>query len=587
MFLVSPTKSSSPMFSSESEHISVAPQDLRSLQTAKKYRSGDLNQMMKEYGDREKCLLSNVLVKEFPKTKFGSELQILMLDQCLIDNFENFEKFLPNVSELSILNSNLKEIPENFTKLKNLKLLNLEKNSLTSLPSFFQKWNQIEVLNLSHNNISTIEHLTGKNISVLNLSNCTIRGFPSQISTMVQLESLNLSCNQIGFLPNEFKNLSQLISLNLNNCGLQSFPPSLLELKHLKSLDISNNRILNFQSLEKVDNKLVHLEELLMDNCNLKKKVKFSFVSLKKLSLKDNFLTHAPGWTLDTVCPFSEIDLSNNLIFKVKHISKYTNLRILILKNNKIDNLGDFFDVLEQLVHVDISTNLIGQFPWIRSKSLVSLVLSHNQIKDPKSFEGFGALKNLDLSHNNIQQLPDCKSLSSLRIFNLSYNHLKKLQQNLYDCPELTSLNLASNCFREIDPSIEKMINLKHFDCQLNDIAILPTEITSLKALKRINANYNPCCEDVDKRILNWFQKFEVSHSLKFSEPINFMEGIFIGTYACLKSKSFLDKYAITDVASLETQAPLENVILNISLTFRISNPFSLILRFQIHSLMF
>ena len=548
------------MFFSESNP--VIPLDLREVNLTSMDLTGDLTTLMKENRDRERLALSNLQIKEFPKIKQGiDEFKSLYLENCQIISFENFEKVFSNLTEMKIVNCKLKEIPDCFQKLKNLKVVDFTGNEIKIIPQFIQKMSSIEQFSVGGNQIKKLENLNWKHISILNLENNKLHGYPKQ-SISNSILSLNLSNNIIGFIANDIKYIPSIQNLILNNCGLEIFPTPILSLKNLKVLDLSNNRLLNIHSFEKEENNyLQQLEELKMDNCNLKKKIRISFKNLKKLSLRNNELTHFPFWVPNSICKISEIDVSNNLIQNVSKISFFSNLKNLILKNNKIEDLEETFSSLTQLTYVDASYNLIGQLPSISSKQIVSLILCRNRINEIETFDGLEVLKNLDLSYNKIKKLPNCSSLKSLKFLDLSNNELENIEESLYFCNQISSLNLSSNFIQELSKHIQNLNNLKIFDCQVNDIQNLPLEIIKLENLTKFKATFNPCCLTVDQKITTWFHnKRNLTYNLKFPEIINFWEGLYVGHFCYLRSKSHLEKLGVTDVISIDIPNVSNNV---------------------------
>eukprot|EP01080_Neovahlkampfia_damariscottae_P009563 gene9563-1766_t len=494
-----------------SEPTQTLPLDLRDMNMTNMDLTDNLSIIMTECKAMDQLVFSNLLIKGFPKTKQGiEEFKSVYFDCCQLDSFENFEKLFSNITELKITNSKMKNIPECITKMKNLKTLDFGGNNIENL-----------------------------------------RGYPKQLIS-TSLKTLNLSNNIIGYIPNDIKLVGNLQNLILNNCGLELFPSPICNLKHLKYLDLSNNRLLNIQSLEKSESLLEQLEELKMDNCNLKKKLTIPFKNLRKLSLKSNSLTHFPIWSLNTISPLSELDLSNNMIFKAKGFNHYPNLKLLTLKHNKIEILDDLFASLSHLKFVDVSHNLIGQLPSIASKQLVVLVLCHNKIKKIHNFCNLEELQNLDLSHNLIKNLPNCCALKSLKFLDISNNELETIEDSIFECSKISCLNISSNFIKELPSSIENLVRLKEFEFQANEIQKLPIEITKLESLLKIRATFNPCCRSFDSRITDWIKEKKISYNLKFPEVIKFMEGLFVGYDRHLRSKSYLKKIGITHVISIE-----------------------------------
>lgn len=139
--------------------------------------------------------------------------------------FESLES-LPKLERLSLGNMQLKSIPIEITKLKNLNYLNLDNNDQLDLPQLFS------VLSLLK-------------IEELNLSSAKFDVIPHDIIRLKQLKVLTLEMIQGDFNNKEtymiLSKLEKLENLNLQGNFLRVFDPSITLLKHLKRLEIDGN----------------------------------------------------------------------------------------------------------------------------------------------------------------------------------------------------------------------------------------------------------------------------------------------------------------------------------------------------------
>lgn len=115
----------------------------------------------------------------------------------------------------------LKEIPSEVSKFKNLQKLQMASNEISFVPSEIFCLERIENIDLSYNCIACLpEMLLG------------------QVSQSLRI--LNISNNQLTVFPDYFSQ-SKLIHLDLSNNRFQEVPRSLCLLRHLDSLNLSKN----------------------------------------------------------------------------------------------------------------------------------------------------------------------------------------------------------------------------------------------------------------------------------------------------------------------------------------------------------
>lgn len=129
-----------------------------------------------------------------------------------------------NTENLSAINNNFKQVPQNLVNLKGLKYLNLEGNNIKMIPDFINELNKLEYLNLSNNKIKDISTYVVNldNLKILDLSNNKIKKLPLSICQLKKLEILNLSGNNFSF--SEIKNL--IICLKNTNIIFDEFDKS-------------------------------------------------------------------------------------------------------------------------------------------------------------------------------------------------------------------------------------------------------------------------------------------------------------------------------------------------------------------------
>ena len=106
----------------------------------------------------------------------------------------------------------------------------------------------------------------------------------------------------------------------------------------------------------------------------------------------------------------------------------------------------------------------------------------------PRCILELPALQDLNLSHNRLTEIPDVPEWSpNLTVLDLSHNLLSSLPRN-GNAPALRSLNIGSNKFRTVPPSICSLVTLYTLDLSENpDILTLPAEMGKLSTLTQLN----------------------------------------------------------------------------------------------------
>lgn len=138
-------------------------------------------------------------------------------------------------------------LPEEISKLKDLKILDLSENDLNGRLFSFENLNQLETLNLSNNklqdalpqNMNNLKSLTFCELS----NNKLIGSIPPSLGNLPHLAHLHLNDNQFdGFFPFEaLQNAPKLQVIRADNNFLEGGIPSSLTFDYLQILSLSNN----------------------------------------------------------------------------------------------------------------------------------------------------------------------------------------------------------------------------------------------------------------------------------------------------------------------------------------------------------
>ncbi|XP_008556456.1 leucine-rich repeat-containing G-protein coupled receptor 5 isoform X1 [Microplitis demolitor] len=371
---------------------------------------------------------------------------------CSHQELNEFPKKISGLSEvLDLSNNNLKNIPADIGRLRELKNINLSINELTKLPEEFENLWKLEQLDLSDNYFSNIrfievisslpnlKHLTLKknpltgiqdlenpSVRYLDVSECSISylnnnsliGFPN-------LMSLKLDKNPLKSIDNlSNKNLKWL---DLSNCLLNFLQPNtFINTPELEQLRMSNNPTLVYSSRKET---LTHdkLKRIDVSKCNLDRPGLHGLPSLTHAILSHNTIRLLPDRIFSRNKKLTRLYLNNNGLMQVNQSS---------------------FAGLPELDILDLSNNNFKYLPWnlLRDNVDLRLVnLSYNNIKEmPKNFTTSALI--IDLSYNLIEYIPkeSLSQMPALKIFDLSKNRLESFASGL-ESQTLQSLNLEGN----------------------------------------------------------------------------------------------------------------------------------------------
>jgi hypothetical protein len=150
------------------------------------------------------------------------------------------------VTKLELNGGKLTSLPEDFTKLQNLRELAIHDNAtldFAAVLSLLAKIPALERLDLAETDLSELPAEIGGlvNLRELLLWRNELKTLPEEIGSLQKLEWINLAMNSIESLPASMGKLHGLTHLDLSQNGLKSVPGAVFEMPALKSLDLSKN----------------------------------------------------------------------------------------------------------------------------------------------------------------------------------------------------------------------------------------------------------------------------------------------------------------------------------------------------------
>lgn len=154
---------------------------------------------------------------------------------------EDFNK----ITEISIINKDIAEIPKELGNLFNLKRVHIASTAIKELPVEIFNLISLEDISVSDTKITKIPAEIGnlKKLKKLSLSGSEITKLPIQLFDLPNLETLNCSYNKINEIPPEIGKLIRLRSLSISKNLITKIPDEIADCENLGYFDISNNQI--------------------------------------------------------------------------------------------------------------------------------------------------------------------------------------------------------------------------------------------------------------------------------------------------------------------------------------------------------
>ena len=343
---------------------------------------------------------------------------------------------------VSCTNGSLEGLPDGIPS--QVVTLNVQGNNISSLNDVFPNYTELTDLDLSFNQFKGI-HLQDFN----KLSN---------------LRYLNLQNNSITEIhPRAFSSLSELVTLNLANNFLESINGAIFSgLNELETLDLRGNFL-----------------------CNISNKAFLDTHRLISLDLSHNFIWNLQSSVFETIGSLEKLNLAYNQIFMPDYFmgEDLINLQFVDLSHNLIEEFPNVS--VPKLQYLDLSWNNISTLKGsshLNTSSILSLVFDGNPVENitGSPFINLYSMKNLFLSHMPKLHYISEESftgLQNLTMLNLSHNpQLSFIHQNLFlPLQSLTQLDLSYNNITTVtNPTINEQItsldiqgNMFYCDCAI------------------------------------------------------------------------------------------------------------------------
>jgi len=434
--------------------------------------------------------------------------------------------------------------------LKKSKKLDLSDERLTEFPSAIFNFPEITAIDISTNEIRVIpEEISRlKNLRELNLSNNSIASL-APIAALNKLKSLDVSQNFLEAIPAFIFDLDQLTELNLSDSCIVSdnpvaIPENIKNLKKLKSFQLAGKRyeITGFPEVKHIKGKPIDMNPVHVAKEALKggdkNVIPFIFSSgdrqlvkavldeyynptTKEMNLSRNRWPFLPEELIDydikilnlESCRLGryryfddsdqkELDLKKQSDLKVTNIiNKLTGLEELILCRNELHEVPNLSS-LKNLKKLDIRKNKLQQFALPSLPRLEDLNVSENNISEIQDLNTLENLKRLDLSNNEIEKIDTIKQVD-LEYLNIGSNKFTTMP-DFSELVNLKTLVVTGNEFKDF--SIASLLQLEELQCRDNYFNSFPTVIFNFPNLKHLDisysfdrSNYKPKVEEFKK----------------------------------------------------------------------------------------
>lgn len=315
---------------------------------------------------------------------------------------------LPNLTDLELYNSPFVEIPASVTQLPNLVLLNFSSNL------------NVQQDKLQASLRALFDGPSKEKIQILYLNELNLQSIPDNVSNLINIGLFDISSNKIRRLPMLGEKIA-FVQCHLSDNLIESIPDNWFFTDDLETMTVSNNQLTEFPDLFSAES--IYKIEALDFSANKISKFASGFrgVHTEKLNLNNNLFTEFPVELSDSKSKFQFLQVSNNRIDTIKP-DALTNLKYMEALECMGNNLSSMplefnAEVFPYLNGIDISYNHFSVFPeHILNVTALGQLRISNQF-DPET--GRRCLKNWP---ENIAKHP------GLRVFDISGNDIHNVR---------------------------------------------------------------------------------------------------------------------------------------------------------------
>ncbi len=162
---------------------------------------------------------------------------------CKLTTFPNeIFDLADTLEKLDLSNNKLNQLPDDFDKLKKLRILFLSENNFEEIPAVLAKCTALTMIGFKANKISSFgENVLPLNTQWLILTDNKIEKLPHSIGDLKKLQKCMLAGNKITSLPDSMQACKNLELLRISANALEVLPPWLFRLPRLSWLACAGN----------------------------------------------------------------------------------------------------------------------------------------------------------------------------------------------------------------------------------------------------------------------------------------------------------------------------------------------------------
>ena len=431
-----------------------------------------------------------------------------------------------NISNTKLLSCTFKKLPKTFplSTTKNLENLKIKCDKLFYYDSavkstFFDNFDNLKNLLIENCNGNFLRHFA----SLKNLNGLSIKNYNAFIGRYEEL--LQDSSVIHDDRPFEaYDNLSNVKSLDISNNGIIELHRNFFcDFHKLNFLNMSTNQVYNLTNFQFSSTGISHIP---IKNC---------VFSMSYLILTENNLNFLPFSFFSNFINLKRLRLNKNSISFIENFvfSNLKQLDMLDLSDNKIQNIQpELFDNLQNLRTLNLEKNsmkilppeILSNLKQLELLNLSSNFLSSNWINF-MTFKNLFSLRLLDLSYNKITTLENqiFSDLENLEVLDLKNNLIEIIAgQTFANLTSLTSLVLSNNFIKNVNFSLNSLVNLNVLSLDFNEIYAVDSSLV-INSAKLIDLHLN---NNKFFDIPSFVEKFPILKTLDLGE--NFIKNLTI-----------------------------------------------------------
>eukprot|EP00961_Rhodomonas_salina_P121756 1639439-Rhodomonas_salina.1 len=395
-------------------------------------------------------------------------------------NVRQYEAVKSNVLDLSVLA--LRSIPERVFQSFAVTNLSLANNMLTEIPPEIHHLTNLVVLDVSCNFLSTLP---------VDMASMALQRLLMAENKLITVPAV---VHEIGAWKKTFKGTSGIASV--------------------KELDVSRNRVI---SLPSGIEKMLMLEKLILDNnkINALTYVIGVLSQLQVLNVAFNEIATVPT-EIGLCTALTELFLDDNKLLHIPgSIGNLTQLRLLGFSNNAITTMPLSFSALTRVERLYSDGNPLevpshdirkrGGMSMLKYMGAVNMSVDTNVLslasfcleEIPREifvYKAVTALTRLSLLDNILTELPEdiCERMHALCVLDLSRNLLTSLPNSVTKLVQLTTLYMRDNRFVHFPWILWSLTGLETLSVSDNSVEAIPGEVMKLKKLESFQFAGNP-----------------------------------------------------------------------------------------------